>query len=1052
MKSGDANESKVDTMNIKTQLRLGVLWALLTVPYLCAAQDANVSIFIFLKGEPLSNVRILNGDDELGITDSLGNVRFSLPEGEYVLDFKSLEDPIYQYNISLQEDEIVQLLVDFKVKDEEPVVDVETSKPQQSTAETTSDEPQSDVITTFTGKITSAEDQRPVSGARVFISGISDFLTTDENGEFTTEIRVGTYNISVLQAQFNSQIKNDVEITEAGPNQLTLELTPAGSELPEFVVVEPFIEGSLASVLEERKSNNSVANYLSMEQISKSGDSDAAGALKRVTGLTLVDGKFIFVRGLGERYSSTLFNSANVPSPDPTRRVVPLDLFPTGIIESIEVQKGYSANLPAEFGGGAVVLKTIRIPNENFLKVGTSFAHNSQTTGKEGLTSRGGDRDWTGYDDGSRDLPTILEEATAGNRPLFPANPFFPEGFSPEELETLGESLAVNYNVGREDIDPNLGFDLAGGMRFDLESGPVLGFNAAFEYGSDYQTRLENRRGFTADGNGDLILDSDRDVFRTTRDITASGFLTGGIDFNEQHKISTNFFALRSTQDFLQITEGFTEEVENVRRFTELRWTERQLRGFQLFGDHTYPELGGLTAKWQLSDSTANFDEPDNRIYRYDLVSEGFFVFSTGDTSNSRVWRELEDSSRNVRYDLSLPLSFGKKHDVLINFGQNFLDQGRESEIRRFSFENGGPVADSANRQLELEEILNPEFIDARGYRLIESTRATDNYFATLDIKGAYLGLDYSYNDWLRISAGARQESFEQTVTTFELFNPDNAPDISSLEDDSVFPSFSATFELPKENQIRFNFAETATRPDFKEVSTALFKDPVLDRDVIGNENLITGTIEHFDLRWDKYFSAAEFFSVSLFYKKFTNPIEIVIRPGATSSIISFENAESAENVGIEFEVYKELGFINDRLQNFYVSSNYARIDSEIELGASAGVQTSAVRPLQGQSPYVANLQLGYDNSDRGISASLLYNIFGERISEVGVNNRPDIYEQPFNQLDFVYSQKLFTSWKIGFKAKNLLDDEVEFQQGDELTRTYKKGREFSFSVSYDFF
>ena len=1051
MKSGDANESEVATMKINNTIRSGVLWALMMVPYLCVAQDANVSIFMFLKGEPLDNVTVLNEGVELGTTDTFGNVRFELPAGDYTLDFTSQEIPVYEYAIILQEEEIVQLLVDFKVKDEEPVVDFESSKPQQAVSQTASDEPQSDVMTTFSGTIISAEDKRPVAGARVFISGISEFLTTDEQGQFTTEIRVGTYNISILQAQFNSQIKNNVEITEAGPNLLNMELTPAGSELPEFVVVEPFIEGSLASVLEERKSNNSVANYLSIEQISRSGDSDAAGALKRVTGLTLVDGKFIFVRGLGERYSSTLFNSANVPSPDPTRRVVPLDLFPTGIIESIEVQKGYSANLPAEFGGGTVILKTISIPNENFLKVGTSFEHNSQTTGKEGLTSRGGGDDWTGYDDGSRALPSILEEATEGNRPLFPANPFFPDGFSAEELETLGESLAVNYNVGREDIDPNLGFDLAGGMRFDLESGPVLGFNAAFEYGSDYQTRLEQRKGFTANGAGELILDSDRDVFRTTRDITASGFLTGGIDFNEQHQLSTNFFVLRSTQDFLQITEGFTEEVENVRRFTELRWTERQLRGFQFFGEHSYPELGGLQAKWQFSDSTANFDEPDNRIYRYDLVSEGFFVFSTGDTSNGRVWRELEDNSRNIRYDLSLPLTFGKKHDVLVNFGQNFLNQGRESEIRRFSFENAGPVANNADRQLELEEILNPEFIDPRGYRLIESTRATDNYFATLDIKGAYLGVDYAFDEWLRISAGLRQESFEQTVTTFELFNPNNEPDISSLEDDSTFPSFSATFELPKEHQIRFNYAETATRPDFKEVSTALFKDPVLDRDVVGNADLITGTIEHFDLRWDKYFSAAEFFSVGVFYKKFTNPIEIVIRPGATSSIVSFENAEAAENVGIEFEVYKELGFINKRLENFYVSSNYARIDSEIELGASAGVQTSSVRPLQGQSPYVANLQLGYDNTDRGITASLLFNVFGERISEVGVNNRPDIYEQPFNQLDFVYSQKLFDRWKIGFKAKNILDDDAEFQQGNELTRTYKKGRDFSFSLSYDF-
>lgn len=1041
-------------MNTINYLRICFYTMLFVIPGYCFAENASVSVFMFLKGEPLNNIQIFESNDKLSMTDTLGNARFSLAPGEYKLVFKSQNDLVYEHEIQLQENEIVQLLIDFKVIEEDPIIDIESSKPKKNGTnlenKNTNDGPKT--ITVFSGNVISAEDKQPVAGARIFISGQADYLLTDEKGNFSVEIPVGTYNISVLQAQYNSQIKNNVNMTEAGPNTLTLELTPAGSELPEFVVVEPFIEGSLASVLEERKSNNSVANYLSMEQISKSGDSDAAGALKRVTGLTLVDGKFIFIRGLGERYSSTLLNGVNVPSPDPTRRVVPLDLFPTGIIESIEVQKGYSPSLPAEFGGGSVVLKTINIPSDNFMDMSISYGHNSQTTGKNGLTTPGGRRDWTGYDDGTRAIPADLAEAIAGDVALFEKTPFFPEGFEPEELEALGESLNNSYSLYHQKIDPNLGFGLSGGMRHEMQSGPTIGFSSAFEYGSDYATRYENKKNYTATGSGELILDSDQNTTRTTRDITASGFITGGIEFNEQHKVSSNIMLLRSTQDFLEEVVGFSEEIINFSRDSEIRWTERQLRAFQLFGEHIYPQFNGLTAQWRYADSTANFDEPDTREYSYDRTEEGDFLFSTSSTSNSRIYSTLQDSSRNIRYDLSLPISIGKKNDILFKFGQNWLNQGRDSDIRRFAFETSGSLIGQINRRLPLEEILGPQYIDPDGYLLIETTRQTDNYFADMSIKASYINLDYSYDEWLRVSIGVRQESFNQSVTTFKLFNPDNEPDVSQLSDSSLFPALSTTLELKGDNQIRFNYAETATRPDFKELSTAIFKDPVLNRDVQGNENLITGTIEHYDLRWDKYFSPAEFVSVSLFYKKFTNPIEIIIQPGATSSLISFENAASAENVGIELEVYKDFSFLGERFSDFYVSSNYARIESEINLGDSGGVQTNTERPLQGQSPYVANLQIGYDNKNKNISASLLYNIFGERISETGVNDQPDIYEQPFNQLDFVYSQKLYDRWKVGLKIKNILDDEVEYQQGDKTTRSYQKGRSFSLGLSYDLF
>lgn len=1031
---------------------LGSLWLLFTAS-VALAEDAKVTVFVFLKGSPLSQINITENNQIVGTTDSQGAAQMSLPDGIRTLVFKSQDDELYRHEINLRAGELVQLLVDFKVKgDQQPFVDVESSIAADAAVSLTKAVADDAIMVPFNGFIVDAEKQKPVVGAKVYMSGLADFIVTNAQGEFSTEVAVGTYNISVLHAQFNSQIKSNLEISDAAQNTVNIELTPAGAELPEFVVVEPFIEGSLASVLEERRSNNSVANYLSMEQISKSGDSDAAGALKRVTGLTLVDGRFIFIRGLGERYSSTLLNGANLPSPDPTRRVVPLDLFPTSIIASIEVQKGYAAHLPAEFGGGSVVLRTISVPDENFLDVGLSYGYNSQTTGKNGLKYAGGDSDWSGFDDGSRALPRLLADAIAGDTELRPNNPFFAGGFSPEELELIGESLNTDYDLRFANIDPGLGFDAAGGMRFDLDSGPTLGFSAALEYGSDYQSRSELRRDYVVSSGTNLALDSEELSQTTTRDINASGFLTTGIQFSDLHQISANYMLLRSTQNLAEIAEGFNEDLGNSRRIYELRWSERDLSSLQVFGEHTYPVLSDLKFDWQYTDSEANFDEPDNRIYRYDQRDEGDFVFSTRNDSNSRVFRTLADQSRNIRYDLKLPLTFNNNHDLLFNFGQNWVNKDRNSDIRRFVFEDVGPLANQVNRSNPLSDILNPNFIAPDGFQLIEVTRATDNYFASLDIKGSYYGFDYAYQENLRFSLGARHESFDQSVTTFRLFDPNQSPITASLEDNDWFPAFSSTWIMNDSHQFRFNYSQTATRPDFKELSSAQFKDPVLNRNVIGNPDLVVGTITHWDLRWDKYFSPGEFVSLSLFYKQFENPIEITILPGS-SRIISYDNAEAAENAGVELELYKDFSFLGERLANFYVSANYAYIDSEIQLNTDGpSGQTNNTRPLQGQSPYVVNVQFGYDNKDRGSSASLLLNQFGERISEAGTSGRPDIYEQPFKQMDFVYSQTFAQRWKVSFKAKNLLDDEVVFLQGDEITRTFKRGRGFSLGVSCDVF
>lgn len=1015
---------------------------------------ATVSMILLFRGEPMQAVEIRRGQQTLAVTDAFGNAVLMLDAGVHDLSFRVDGQLLHRYQAEVRQSEIQQLIFSFQARDAEPVVDVERSIDADPTdfAQTRQMVEAVEVVNgTLKGRIISAHDQQPIARARVFVSGTEQRAVTDQDGRFEMTLPVGSYAVSVLSSRFNSTIRNEVSVLAQQASELLIELTPAGSELPEFVVIEPFIEGSLASVLEARRNTATVANFLSMEQISKSGDSDAAGALKRVTGLTLVDGRFIYIRGLGERYSNTLLNGANMPSPDPTRRVVPLDLFPTGIIGSIEVQKGYDASFPAEFGGGAVVLRTVSIPDDNHLTLSMSSDYNSQTTGKTGLSYRGGEDDWIGYDDGTREIPPLLADAIEGGRALRPANPFFPEGFSAEELEAIGESLPSIYTPDREEIDPGIGLGISAGLRHDFDNEVTAGVSAAIDYGSSFETRREVRRDFNTGSDNVLILESEERSLTTRRDIDLSGFLTAGVQIGDLHSVSANLMLLRNTEDYTDIGEGFNEDLGNSRRIVELRWRERELLGWQLFGEHRYPALADLTLNWQLTDADATLSDPDNRIYRYDQTEEGQFVFSARNDSNSRTYSDLDDGSTNARYDLSLPVPLWNWGDLLITAGQNSVRKDRDSQIRRFVFEGSGPQANTVNRQDDLEQILNPEFIDGRGYRLIEVTRATDNYFASLDVDAAYLGLDFSYKSLWRVALGVRQESADQTVTTFQLFDPDQSPVVARLKDDDLFPSFGSTLFLPAEQQIRIGYAETATRPDFKELSPAQFKDPVLDRDVIGNPELQNGRIRHYDLRYDKYFSSGEFISAGVFYKEFFNPIEIIILPGS-AGIISYDNAETAENLGVEFEIYKDLGLFGERWSDWYLSANYAWVDSEITLSSdNAGGQTNNTRPLQGQSPYVVNLQLGYDNPDKGLQWSLLYNVFGKRISEAGTSGRPDVFEQPFDQLDLVYSQRFRDHWKLSLKASNLINDEVLYLQGDQVQRSAKKGRGLSVGIEYAF-
>lgn len=1052
---------KLSNTAMRLILTLLASWFLVSTVF---AQDAGLTLYVFKKGLPVSNIEVLVDGVVTGSTNEQGTVVINVPSGLHSLELREQDLVVLDQQIIAHEGEVSQWIVNI-TRGLSALTDVESSNIEDliTAPVAASGSEAAGGTGALSGKLIDAGDGSAVEGARIFISGQSRDIRSQADGSFRAKLDSGIYSVSVLRTGFNTVTRDNIEVSADGEVSIELELTPSGSELPEFVVIEPYIAGSLASVLEERRQEVAVANIIGAEQISKAGDSDAAGALRRVTGLTLVDGRFIYIRGLGERYSSTLLNGANVPSPDPTRRVVPLDLFPTGIVDSIAVKKGYTSDLPGEFGGGTVEIRTRSVPEVSFFTVEFGLGYRDGTTFKDGLRYDGGGHDWTGYDDGTRAESKALKAATADGVQLKPYNRFTGEGYTPEELEVVGESLPVIYDVVPEKIDPNLGISASGGYVHEFKNNWRLGFLAAVNYKDEWLSVTQQRTDYINSGGGVLEAENDYTFDITGRNIDLSGFFTIGLEVGENHKLSYNWMLLRNTTDKAQIEEGFNKDAEGGHvRFTELEWIERQMEANQLLGEHIFPAAAGLKLKWQYTDAKARSDSPDTRRYRYDpdtlTPNEDDFIFSIRNDSNQRRWSRLKDDSKSWNIDLQQPLSFFDKVDMALLLGISKVDKSRDSTIRRFSFKSKGRVSGSIDlrRNLSVEEIIFDETIVPNGWQLEEVTIATDAYTAKQKIDAWYLGLDVSFGETLRLAGGFRDESSDQSVSTFNLFDPDRNPVESDLNTDDLFPYLTGTW-FHGDHQVRFGYAKTINRPDFKELSESLYKDPILDRLVKGNPNLIPAYIKHYDLRWDYYFNPGEFVSLGVFYKEFKDPIESVVLASADSDLTSFDNAESADNFGFELELYKSLDILNDWWgwgsiwEKFYVNTNYAWIDSEITLNErNSDIQTSNQRPLQGQSPYVWNFQVGFDDDENDIHAALLYNVFGERIVDVGVNGAPDIYEQPRPSLDFVYSQG-FGQWKFKAKLKNLLDPDIELTQGKETTRVTHIGRELKLAVEYKF-
>jgi TonB-dependent receptor len=864
----------------------------------------------------------------------------------------------------------------------------------------------------------------------------------------------------------------------------------------EEIVVTARQKRAATDVIQERMDQPVVVDLVSVEQISRVGDSTVASALRRLPGVSLV-GDFIYIRGLGERYSSTTVNGALVPSPDLTRNVIPLDIFPASILDSLSIQKGFTVDRPAAFGGGNVDIRTRTIPDNLLATIQVGTGWNSDLS-DDVLTYKGGGDDRLGTDDGTRALPRELRQAIQAYRGSITPTSIFStlraQGGDPAfaQAQQINRSLATSLNrqidIESESADPDLSIEAGLGNSW------VLGESAMWKVGvlgvGDYKNNWRNK---TRINRSQQLPDIDNGTTEiSTNQVALTGSASAGVDYGDDHSLGFTYIFLRNTDDEAAITQrnnfNFRQDQGAQLRDYRIRYEERELNLLQLTGRHVLgPDtLGGKTAgfldglelAWYYSDAKATTDLPSEvTVSAVDAVNPAtgeVLSSSIRSTTSAAEYRftDLEDDVDSYGYKLNLPfeLASGRLTGGVFG-GYDYYQKGRSYLQTQFNLGTTSAAATpilvgTPGTVFTDENILDP----TNQFLLSLGGIGTESYLAGETIDAAFGGVDLTLDERWRLNAGVRWESWSQLsvpVNQYEFRTsvgkvPLTVEQLANAgkSDDDLYPSAAITYMRPDfwadEFRLRVGYSQTTARPDIREVTQSTFIDPLTDARVTGNPLLVPSDLKNYDVRAEWFFASRDNLTVSPFYKQIDRPIETVEGAGTDNNLsFTFINAETADVYGVEIEWYKDLAFVDRWLggwaSGFFTAGNVTLSDSELEVGNSAFALTNNKRPLTQQSDTILNIQLGYDAPNERHSATLSYNSFSERLYYAGRNGAPDAYEQPFSSLDLTYSWYPAQNWSLKLRLQNLLDENIEIDQGGVTVLEQDVGMTFKADLRYKF-
>lgn len=933
---------------------------------------------------------------------------------------------------------------------------------------------------TLRGAIFEEATGEPLFGVSVLVKETSTGAVTDFDGKFEIQVDPGTYTLQISYISYSTVELTAVGVKAGEVNVINdILMAEEASDLETVTVSAAAIRTTESALMSVKRNAANLMDGISASTFRQIGDGDAASAVKRVTGVSIEGGKYIYVRGLGDRYTKTVLNGVDVPGLDPDRNTIQMDIFPTNVIDNIIVSKSFTADLPADFTGGVVDIETKDFPEEKVAKIGFSGGINpSMHFNSNYVTYDGGKTDWLGYDDGTREIPT-------GGRTDIPqyadvvGNPNSPLG---QEYQSILGSF--NKTLGGYRTNSLMDFGLSFSLGDQLvRPRATWGYNVALTYKNEtefYQNAEFNLYAKPRDAS-DIELEP---LERQMGDYGVNNVLLGGLAGialkTEASKFKLNFLHLQNGEskagefDFVNTNLGANFEAKQY----NLEYSQRALTSVLLGGTH-YLNGRSWEINWKVAPTKSTIEDPDVRFTRFRLPNN---TVSTEVGLPTRIWRFLEEENVSGKLDLTREMFFFEREGKL-KFGGNYVYKNRDFNIQSFQFATGNTdLTGDPNQILDDENLFAADNRNGVRYNADFIPTNPNQYQSDLSNMAGYVSAELRPADKLKAIVGVRMEKYTQFYTGTNQGATIVLDNEKVLDDLDFFPTLNLIFNLKENQNLRLSASRTIARPSFKELSYAEILDPITGRTFIGglfqettnggtevlwDGNLTSTRINNFDLRWEAFQDRGQMFSVSAFYKSFDKPIEMVqflSDPGAFQP----RNVGRGTVAGLELEFRKSLKFISPSLENFNWNTNVTLTESQIKMSdsefrsrtltAREGETVKDTRDMAGQAPFIINTGLGYQNYNTGWEAGLYYNVQGSTLNYVGFGNRTDTYTVPFHSLNLNINKTFGADERIqtSLGVQNILNDKKElvfssYGAEDQYFTRLAPGTKLSFSFGYSF-
>ncbi|MBD8489652.1 TonB-dependent receptor [Echinicola sp. CAU 1574] len=934
---------------------------------------------------------------------------------------------------------------------------------------------------TIRGNIIDEGLGEPLIGVSVLVKETQTGAVTDFDGAFEIKLAPGTYT---LVASFISFNKLEISGVEVRPGEVTLlsdlKLAETTEELESVVVTAQAIRTTEAALMTVKRNAANMIDGISASTFRKIGDSDAASAIKRVTGVSIEGGKYVYIRGLGDRYTKTVLNGVDIPGLDPDRNSIQMDIFPTNVVDNIIVSKSFTSNLPADFTGGVVDIETKDFPEEKTFKVSLSGGYNpSMHFNSNYLKVDGSGTDFLGFDNGYRDIPTggrtdIPQYAQVVGNPNGPTGQEYQSilrGFNP----TMGGQRSSNL------MDLSLG--LSFGNQVDAGNGK-LGYNFALTYSNEttyFEGAEYNLYGKPSNAGEYELTPLERQVGDYGVNNVLLGGMAGLAYKTGMSKYKLNFLRLQNGESKVGQFDFESNNVGTVYGADQynIEYSERSLTNILLSGEHKLGPTNDWELNWKLSPTRSVIEDPDVRVLRFRDINNSI---STEVGLPERIWRNLDEDNVVGKVDLTKNYTF-RDQAAKFGFGTSYTYKQRDFLIQSFQFPVGNTTfTGDPNAVFDEENLFSADNTNGVRYDPLFIPNNPNEYNASINNLGVYVNTEINPFDNLKAIVGVRMEKYEQYYTGSNQTKTIVFDNEKVLDDIDFFPTLNLIYDMGETQNLRFSYSRTIARPSFKEMSFAEILDPITGRTFIGglfpettnggsetlwDGNLQSTRIHNLDARWELFPKRGEILSASAFYKKFAAPIEMVqflSDPGAFQP----RNVGDGQVTGVELEVRKSLDIITPAAENFFFNANVTFTKSSIqmseselrsrELSAREGEEISSTRDMAGQAPYIVNTGLAYENWESGWEAGVYYNVQGSTLSYVGFGNRTDTYTVPFHSLNLNVNKTFGADEKFqtGLKVSNLLNDKKEevfrsYNAQDQIFTSLSPGTKISLKLAYTF-